>query len=316
MIPRILPALLLVFLTGLVARPAPPVLEPETIDLIYFADSRPILMRIDLNSDGKSLEVRWRRFVDLLLVYLDKNNDESLDEQELVKLPLIMSFLNSGREPIPLPKDPGNGVFREQLANHLRQNGYQPFRLPSAPSEMSAPRPIRVMSSSPMQSPAENDKALMALLDTDKDGKLSLAELTAAEDILTKLDRNDDELISIQELIRSPDNNTFFVQNSIMMDGGNTVNFNLFSFSRNGTNADLVKRILRRYYREKSPKDDAAVKKQLSREEIGLPPEVFAKLDRNNDGLLDAEELVASGVGRWTRNSASALAKSMRFKSS
>lgn len=292
MIAKIAPVMLVVFLTGLVAIPAPPVmLESENIDLIYLADSRPILMRIDLNSDGKSLEVRWRRFLDLLFVYLDKNNDESLDEQELAKLPLIMSFLTGGREPIPIPKDPGNGVFREQLANHLRQNGYQPFRLPSSPTEVAAPRPVRVVSSSPMQSPAENDKALMALLDTDKDGKLSLAELTAAEDILTKLDRNDDELISIQELVRLPDNNPFFVQNSIMMDGANTVNFNLFAYTRNGTNAELAKRIMRRYYREKSPKEDANIKKQLAREDIGLSPDVFAKLDRNSDGRLDTDEL-------------------------
>lgn len=297
MIPRILPALLLVFLTGRIALPAPPVLESENIDLIYLADSRPILMRIDLNSDGKSLEVRWRRFVDLLLVYLDKNNDESLDEEELKKLPMILSFLTGGREPIPLPKDPGNGVFREQLAAHLRQHGHVPFRVPSSPTEMAAPRNIRIVGNNPNQPPAEIDKALMAILDTDKDGKLTLAELTAGEAILSKLDRNEDELISIQELLQTPDANSFVVQNSIAVDGASSANYDLFSFNRNGTNTDLAKRILRRYYREKSPKEDAAVKKQLSSEEIGLSPEVFAKLDRNNDGLLDAEEL--GRFGSW-----------------
>ena len=296
MIPRILPALLLVFLTGLVALPAPPVLESENIDLIYLADSRPILMRIDLNSDGKSLEVRWRRFVDLLFVYLDKNNDESLDEQELKKLPMILSFLTGGREPIPLPKDRGTGVFREQLANHLREHGYQPFRLPSSPTEMAAPRNIRFMTNGPGQSAEAIDTAILGALDTDKDGKLSAQELAAAESVLRKYDSNDDELISVTELTRTPENSPFGIQQSMTIDGAATATFDLFRFSRTGTNADLAKRIVRRYYVEPKTKTETEVKKKLSREMIGFTPEVFTKLDRNDDGLLDAEELDRLGT--------------------
>lgn len=296
MIPRILPALLLVFLTGRIALPAPPVLESENIDLIYLADSRPILMRIDLNSDGKSLEVRWRRFVDLLLVYLDKNNDESLDEEELKKLPMILSFLTNGGEPIPLPKDRGTGVFREQLANHLRENGYQPFRLPSSPTEMAAPRNIRFVTNGPSQSAEAIDTAILDALDTDKDGKLSAQELAAAEGVLRKYDSNDDELISVSELTRAPENSPFGFQQSSMMAGSATTTFDLFRFSRTGSNADLAKRIVRRYYVEPKTKPETEVKKKLNRDMIGLSPEVFAKLDRNDDGQLDAEELDRIGT--------------------
>ena len=296
MIHRILPPLVIVFLTGLVALPAPPVLESDTIDLIYLAESRPILMRIDLNSDGKSLEVRWRRFVDLLLVYLDKNNDESLDEEELKKLPMILSFLTSGREPIPLPKDRGTGVFREQLANHLREHGYQPFRLPSSPNEIAAPRNIRLMTNGPTQSAEAIDTAILDALDTDKDGKLSAQELAAAEGVLRKYDSNDDELISVSELTRAPENSPFGFQQSPMMGGSPTTTFDLFRFSRTGSNADLAKRIVRRYYVEPKTKPEAEVKKKLSRDMIGFAPDVFAKLDRNDDGLLDAEELDRIGT--------------------
>ena len=296
MIPRILPALLLVCLTGLIALPAPPVLESENIDLVYLADSRPILMRIDLNSDGKSLEVRWRRFVDLLLVYLDKNNDESLDEEELKKLPMILSFLTNGGEPIPLPKDRGTGVFREQLANHLRENGYQPFRLPSSPTEMAAPRNIRFVTNGPSQSAEAIDTAILDALDTDKDGKLSAQELAAAEGVLRKYDSNDDELISVSELTRAPENSPFGFQQSSMMAGSATTTFDLFRFSRTGSNADLAKRIVRRYYVEPKTKPETEVKKKLNRDMIGLSPEVFAKLDRNDDGQLDAEELDRIGT--------------------
>ncbi len=296
MIAKIAPALLLVFLTGLVALPAPPVLESENIELIYLADARPILMRIDLNSDGKSLEVRWRRFVDLLLVYLDKNNDESLDEEELKKLPMILSFLTNGGEPIPLPKDRGTGVFREQLANHLRENGYQPFRLPSSPTEMAAPRNIRFVTNGPSQSAEAIDTAILDALDTDKDGKLSAQELAAAEGVLRKYDSNDDELISVSELMRAPENSPFGFQQSPMMAGSATTTFDLFRFSRTGSNADLAKRIVRRYYVEPKTKPETEVKKKLNRDMIGLSPEVFAKLDRNDDGQLDAEELDRIGT--------------------
>ena len=132
--------------------------------------------------------------------------------------------------------------------------------------------------------------ALFKHLDVNKDGKLSKEELAAAPERLRKLDTDDDEMISVAELVPNlfgngekvlpwpypavtpvrqalPDNAPFFrVDPGVPGD-------------------KLGRRLLSQYDKDKNGK--------LSAKEIGLDAADFAALDKNKDGQLDLAELAA-----------------------
>ncbi|MGH7169423.1 MAG: hypothetical protein ACRELG_04000, partial [Gemmataceae bacterium] len=131
---------------------------------------------------------------------------------------------------------------------------------------------------------------LFKLLDADKDGKLSREELGRAPAVLHKLDLDDDEMVSVQEMSGNPDRNqgtdvNFFF--AIDRDGPNN-NIGPFMLVKSGeTNKQLAQRLLNQYGR-KGQKTPA---KKLTRQDLGVDESAFARLDMDEDGKLDREEL-------------------------
>ena len=82
----------------------------------------------------------------------------------------------------------GKVTFDEFTAYYLR-NGYGPVRLGGQPGLTNQATMLTDL--------------LFAILDTNKDGKLSRAELEAAPRVLRKFDQDDDELITAAELQNS-----------------------------------------------------------------------------------------------------------------
>ncbi len=137
---------------------------------------------------------------------------------------------------------------------------------------------------------------MFKLLDTNGDGKLSKEELAAAPAVLLKRDRNDDEMITPDEIVPGAgrgDNTSAgaaFALSRIHYMGANRGNDGPFWMAQAGASkADLARRIQQRYAR--GYKKGQAAPAKLSREELKLDAATFAKLDVDGDGRLDTEEL-------------------------
>src|SRR5207302_1268124 len=100
---------------------------------------------------------------------------------------------------------------------------------------------------------------------------------------LRVLDLNNDELISISELLPTPDANegARMAQREMLKPLSNATPFVLLSPEDSPTRLAYI--LLGRY--------DKNQKQKLSRAEINLDPRIFDQLDLNHDGELDAEEL-------------------------
>ena len=129
------------------------------------------------------------------------------------------------------------------------------------------------------------------MLDANHDGKLTKEELAAAPALLLKLDLDEDEIVTPQELV--PTSNSAADPNAGLMamfrpGRAEASSKTLVPVPASGkAPADLVRRLLERY----RPKGNESEK--LSRKEMGLDEAAFARLDANKDGQLDSEELAA-----------------------
>src|SRR5438105_15876170 len=62
-------------------------LAPDNYDLVFLADTRPVLIRLHVRIDGKPLPQAWDDFVAALFRYLDRDGDGVLSQDELQRAP-------------------------------------------------------------------------------------------------------------------------------------------------------------------------------------------------------------------------------------
>jgi Ca2+-binding EF-hand superfamily protein len=136
---------------------------------------------------------------------------------------------------------------------------------------------------------------LFARLDQDGDGKLSEAELRSAEKILLALDADEDECVSVQEVLSNPRRAaTTATAQAVVRRTSQTVpvppdSVGDVAVYATGLPGTVVNRVIRRY--------DKDGDYDLTREEIGFDPAAFDRLDANRDGKLSASELDAWRTG-------------------
>src|SRR4051812_18650388 len=65
----------------------PKAAEDEGHYLVFLADCRPLLLRVEMKLDGKPLVRVWNAFISDLFDRADTNKDGVLDENELAKAP-------------------------------------------------------------------------------------------------------------------------------------------------------------------------------------------------------------------------------------
>src|SRR5205085_1489622 len=111
---------------------------------------------------------------------------------------------------------------------------------------------------------------------------LTAERLARASDILMRLDLDEDEMITREELL--PSSNDNYPRPLPRMGPGPVGPGSSFLQVTPGQPTDgLVKQLITTYDKDKNGK--------LSREEAGLPREEFDALDADKDGQLDAKEL-------------------------
>jgi Ca2+-binding EF-hand superfamily protein len=274
-------------------------------DIVYFAETRPILIRLYVEVEGQPFDAAWDEYIDALFKYLDRDGDGVLSAAEVERAPsapqlaqiLRGNLFNQGNLAVAdgnaatLAKpdfgadDDGN-VTLEALTRYYRKNGAGPVQVAQYPEQGEAAAALT--------------DTLFELLDTNKDGKLSQAELEAAEKILMRFDANEDDLVSTQELLpnlAARYGQPVQEQQEVAQDPDEekkkqkpaVPESKFFAVVPDGTprylgqRMELAQKIVARYDKDNDGK--------LSRSEISFLGE-FDQLDRNKDGFLDTTELM------------------------
>jgi Ca2+-binding EF-hand superfamily protein len=261
-------------------------------DVLFFSDSRPVLIRLHLQVDGKPYATRWNEYLTRWFHFLDRDDDDFLDEKEAARAPsprvLQPLFSNPytylAAESPPLEDLDRDGDKKVSLAEFLRYYRSTP----------AAPVQIAPMFTQLIQGVSQDalTDALFALLDADKDGKLTRDELAAAETVLHKYDQNDDDLIAVQELLTGGAPRDGVRPAPQPLPGMQARPAPLMLVPREDAPRRISSRL--RVSREVLERYDKNKNRSLSRDEIGMSQELFDHLDANRDGELDALELL-----RW-----------------
>jgi Ca2+-binding EF-hand superfamily protein len=169
----------------------------EGADYLVLTAREPFVLRLHVLVDGQSAAVAQARYWDRLFADLDRDGDGFLSKAEAARAPsrsFLRSFLDGGPAAeakdnvVPfaaLDTDHDGRVSRREFDAYYRAD-LDRSRLVIAPPDRDA---------------AALTNVLFRLLDRDGDGRLSRGELKRAGESLRRVDFNDDEWITPNELL-------------------------------------------------------------------------------------------------------------------
>lgn len=291
-----LPALVLL-MTGASAAGADPSSPPaETHQVLYLADSGLVVLDLSVQVEGEGPKHRFEKYVDSLLKELDKNTDgvvtveeargKILTAREAVQMQLVTADGNPvDTSPDVSPKD--GKISRSELIGYFKRIGLLPF------SVKVIPRTAAVDPNTGNAMTAQGDTPLFDRIDGNGDKKLSVGELANALEVLRKLDRDNDETISVAELqplAAQPGR-----VNPQAMNNAPQPAVPFISLASGESIQKLIRRLVDKYDSTDSAKSGvpslSTKNQKLSRVELGIAEVEFAKYDVDGDGQLDFTEL-------------------------
>lgn len=247
-------------------------------DLVFLAEDRPVFLRLRVMTGDRPFDAAWPASVRAIHACLDRDGDGRLTTKEADKdaLAALVRLTNGGAAALPrgdLDGRPKDGVVStDELAEALRP-ALGPFLV----------QVDRVASG--------RTDALFDHLDQDKDGQLTRPELAAIAGSLRRLDLDDNEMISADEL--EPFNNPAAMaraQNTSERRARYSALPPVVELVAGESSLRPARLLLKKYDKGRGDVPGRPDNK-LSRAEFAVDPDAFAGADRNGDGALDTEEL-------------------------
>jgi Ca2+-binding EF-hand superfamily protein len=267
---------------GQVPPPAMPAtaskLTGDCRDFLFLASDRPVLLRLHIQSSGKPYYVPFDDYMGKLFAYLDLNNDGVLDAKEAERVPnaqwlqfSLQGTLGFQMQKVPLGQldmDKNGKVSRKELSDYYRRFGFTPLRVSFNANEATGAAAVTT--------------SFFNQLDTNKDGKLSPAEIALAPTALQRFDLDDDEMLTQDEM--APERSGMNDRGRVMRSPAGPSNGpDWLEIDPRTDPKALAQRLLAHYDKNKDRK--------LDQRECGLDASTFAALDVNHDGKLDDVEL-------------------------
>lgn len=246
--------------------------SPDAQDVIFLGPTRPLLLRLRVEIDGKPFRQVWQERFDELFALEDHDRDGRVDfdEASAVERDMNGGLRDSGASGLKSLFE-GETIARPALAAHIERT-LPPF---------SVYRRAVIAQGSAL--------ALFPLLDTDGDQRLSRAELEAAERQLRQRDFDDNGAITGSELILDP-NAIAAAADPASADARLTADEgSVMAILGTTTPEQIAEKLLKRYDRDR----DGRLSTAGAELEVNLPAPLVARLDRNGCGTLGPDELGA-----------------------
>lgn len=246
--------------------------DRDTHNLVLLAPANPVFLQIRVQVDGRGLRSVRAAYAARLVKLYDKDGDGLLDRDEaklvppLVKSPTAREMVAIADRWEAVDRDPADDkVSIDELAAYIDRVFGSPFTLL-------------------VKQAISQSVDLFSLLDLNRDGKLSREEFEMASQILHKLDIDDDETFSMDEL--QPFRNPQLPQNpAVAVEQTGEQPFLLLDDAE--SIAQAAQQLLQRY--GVAGTNPIA---GLGRQAIGIDEADFAAHDVDGNGMLDKTELI------------------------
>lgn len=274
-------ALVAAALSFAAAPPPPPETAADELNLLFLGTDRPVRIRLHLRHGDRPYTAAFDDWSEKLFKWHDRDGNGSLSPAEVGRLlePNYFATLARGgiRGDVP-QKGPSFASLDRNKDGRVSL-----AELRSVYLTIASLRPVTFsVNEQPAQNAARVNAVLWKLLDTDGDGKLSKEEVARLPGLMSKLDENEDELLTENEINPAGDSFSPFVRPA--PSGGPPGTGILFAKEYGiGRVGMVASRLIAVYDRNKDGR--------LTRQEVGLDEKAFAVLDTDRNGKLDAKEL-------------------------
>ncbi len=170
----------------------------ETQRVLLLAETRPVLVGFQVRLDGKPLSAAWRNYLDRLFDDLDRDGDGTLSRAEAARAPsvgFLATFLQGG---LPLESRTNRAGFESLDGNRDGKVSRQEFAAYYGGCGFDR---VQVVAGPDRDQAAALTSVLFSLLDSNRDGQLSKEELLRSREVLHRIDLDEDEWITPEELL-------------------------------------------------------------------------------------------------------------------